>query len=249
MKNVLIYTHPEKKIKGEDETLLKIQIDNSLDLGWKREDILLMTNFPFEYNGIVSLIVKDGLYYDFDLAASKIPVVLDLLGTDVIDKDELYWCHDLDAYENARIVEDELQLAKYDVGLVHYFYKPEWTMSSFFFKKSAFDILDLLHKTSIGRPWRSRNNEKTLTWLIKHNKIELTRYKKLNVTYNITKRYIPIVYKEATKPIKILHFRPSDHDARMPDTALNMFMYGKNSLKIPLMSDRLVKIFTKHGIT
>lgn len=91
-------------------------------------------------------------------------------------------------------------------------------------------------------------NEKTLTKLIKNNAIDSTRYKKLNITYSIPKRYLEIVFNEATKPLRVLHFRPSDKDILMPDTALNMFMYGKNSLKIPLMNDRLIKIFNQHGI-
>lgn len=121
-------------------------------------------------------------------------------------------------------------------------------MSNFFFKIGARDILELLNNTTLSRPWKSRNNEKTLTWLIKHNRIDPARYKRLNPTYNFTKRYIPIVYQEATKPLKVLHFRPSDKDALMADTALAMFMYGKNRLKIPLMNDRLIKVFNYHGI-
>ena len=50
MKQLLIYIGPTDKFDDEHEVLTKIQIDNSLDLGWKKEDILLVTNFPYEYN-------------------------------------------------------------------------------------------------------------------------------------------------------------------------------------------------------
>lgn len=248
MKNLLIYTGPNKKFKEEDSILARIQIDNSLDLGWKKENLLLFTDFPYEYNGVKSFVIDRDIYYDFDTAASKIPVLVYLLNQDMLDKDELYWCHDFDAFELNKISEKELGLEKFDLGLVHYFYKPEWALSNFFFKKGARDIIELLNSTTLERPWKSRNNEKTLTWLIKHNKIDRNRFKKLNVTYNIAKRYLNVIYNEAEKPLKVLHFRPSDQDALMPDTALNMFMYGKNSLKIPLMNDRLIKIFKYHGI-
>lgn len=248
MKSLLIYTGPQKKFSEEDLILARIQIDNSLDLGWKREDILIATDFPFEYNSIKSTIVPDGLYYDFDKRANKLPVVLHLIDQGVIERGELYWCHDFDAYELNKIDEEELGLENFDLGLVPYFYKPEWQFCSFFFRSGAKDILDLLDKTTRARPHSGRNNEKTLTKLIKNNAIDQKRYKKLNVTYSIPKRYLDTVFREATKPLKVLHFRPSDKDILMPDSALNMFMYGKNSLKIPLMNDRLIKIFTSHGI-
>ncbi len=248
MKNLLIYSGPQKKFSQEDLSLAKIQIDNSFDLDWKKEDILLVTDFPFEYNGVKSLLVPDGLYYDFDKNANKAIVSVYLLNQGIIEPGKLYWCHDFDAYENFRIDEQELGLAEFDLGLTHYFYKPEWQFGSFFFKKTSKDILELLDNTIRARPYLSRNNEKTLTWLIKHNAIDPTRYKKLNVTYNIMKKYLATIYPQAIKPLKVLHFRPSDKDPALPETTLDIFMYGKNSLKIPLMSDRLIKIFKSHGI-
>lgn len=248
MKNLLIYSGPQKKFSQEDLSLAKIQIDNSFDLDWKKEDILLVTDFPFEYNGVKSLLVPDGLYYDFDKNANKAIVSVYLLNQGIIEPGKLYWCHDFDAYENFRIDEQELGLAEFDLGLTHYFYKPEWQFGSFFFKKTSKDILELLDNTIRARPYLSRNNEKTLTWLIKHNAIDPTRYKKLNVTYNIMKKYLATIYPQAIKPLKVLHFRPSDKDPSLPETTLDIFMYGKNSLKIPLMSDRLIKIFKSHGI-
>lgn len=249
MKNLLIYTGPNKKFGTEDAILAKIQIDNSLDLGWKREDILLVTDFDFEYNGVKSLVLQDNVYYEFDKNANKLPVVLYLINQGLITAGEIYWCHDFDAFELNKIIEEELGLESFDLGLVHYFYKPEWQFGSFFFKKAAKDILELLDMTCRAKPHPSRNNEKTLTKLINNNLIDNSRYKKMNVTYSIMKRCLATVYNEATKPIKVLHFRPSDpKDERMADSALNMFMYGKNSLKIPLMNDRLVRIFKAHGI-
>jgi len=244
MKNLMIFTGG--KLPLEDEILLKIQIDNSLDLGWEKDDILLVTDFYFQYNGIQAIMIPEGISYSFDKQANKIAVVLYLLKGFDIKKDEVFWCHDLDAFELHSI--KDIDLEGCDLGLVHYFYKNEWCLSNFFFTPDAVDIIELINNTMIERPWKTRNNEKTLTWLIKHGKIDSSRYKRLNVTYNIAKRCLDTIYKEADSPLRVLHFRPSDKDDLMPDTALNMFMYGKNSLKIPLMTDRLIGIFNKHGI-
>ncbi len=248
MRNLLIYTGPNKQFSQEDATLAKIQIDNCLDLGWRREDLLVVTDFAYEYNGVTAVVVPDGLYYKFDKNANKLPVILYLINQGLIEPGEVYWGHDFDAYELNKIEEAELGLKDVDLGLVPYFYKPEWQFGSFFFKARAKDVLELIDRTSRTRPHSSRNNEKTLTRLIKTGAIAEDRYKPLNVTYSIMKRYLPTVYNEATKPIKVLHFRPSNRDILMPDTALNMFMYGKNSLGIPLMNDRLIRIFNYHGI-
>jgi len=248
MKNLLIYTGPSNEFDEKHAILAKIQIDNSFDLGWKKDDILLVTDFPYEYNGVKSLVVQNGLYYDFDKNANKIPVAVHLLNQGIIEKGELYWCHDFDAYELNPINEIELGLENFDLGLTHYTYKPQWQCGSFFFKDSAKDIFELLDKTTRAKPRSSRNNEKTLTKLINNNAIAPNRYKRLNVTYNIMKKYLATIYREAEKPLRVIHFSPWDEDSSLPDTALNMFMYGKNGLGIPLMSDRLIKIFNKHGI-
>lgn len=248
MKNLLIFVGPSKKFNKAQETLIRIQIDNSYDLGWKKEDIILVTDFEWQYNGVKAQVLKTDVYYQFDLAASKIPVIVYLLNQSLIESGELYWSHDLDAYENFRIEESELALDNFDLGLTHYTYKPEWQCGSLFFKQTSKDIFELLDETTRSRPHLSRNNEKTLTWLIKHNAIDPGRYKRLNVTYNIMTKYLQTIYSLANKPLKVLHFLPSNKDQSMSATALEMFMYGKNRLKIPLMSDRLIRIFHQHGV-
>lgn len=248
MKNLLIYVSPHKKFTTEDDTLCKIQIDNSLGLGQKSEDIMLATNFPYSYNGVSSIVIPD-LYYEFDLAASKLPAMIYLIEKSIITHSDLYWCHDLDAFELNRIEESDLELERYNLGLVHYTYKPEWCFGSVFFRRGAIGVFKLLDQTIRRNPWKSRNNEKHLTWLIRQGYITQNEFKRMDVTYNIAKRCLATVYREAEKPIRVLHFRPSDpKDRMMPDSALNMFMYGKNRLKLPMMNDRLITIFKHHGI-
>ena len=248
MKNLLIYTGPQKKFSEEDTVLAKIQIDNGLDLGWKKKDILLVTDFEWEYNGVRASVLDKDIYYDFDKNANKSIVLVYLLKQGLIEPGKLYWCHDFDAYENYPIDEAQLGLQDFDLGLTHYTYKPEWQFSSLFLRNTSQDILELLDITIRNRPYQSRNNEKTLTWLIKYNKIDPKRYKRMNVSYNIMKKYLQIIYPEAITPLRVLHFRPSDKDKDLPETTLNMFMYCKNRLKIKLMSDRLIKIFNSHEI-
>ena len=73
----------------------------------------------------------------------------------------------------------------------------------------------------------------------------------LNITYNAAtrKRNIREVWEKAEKPIKVWHFHPFD-DRPTSEGGNNMevMVYGKNWLEKPLVPNRLVKIFRKHGI-
>lgn len=78
MKNLLIYISPKKDFGDEEKIAIKIQIDNSLDLGWKKEEIMLVTNFPYEHDSVKALQVSDDNYCPFFPQASKINVIVDL---------------------------------------------------------------------------------------------------------------------------------------------------------------------------
>ena len=55
MKNVMIYNVVNDKVRHDTDKLFKTfqnQIDNALHYDWNPEDIILGTNFEFEYKGI-----------------------------------------------------------------------------------------------------------------------------------------------------------------------------------------------------
>jgi hypothetical protein len=218
-------------------------------LGWKKDDILLVTDFPYEYKGIKSLEIDDGVFYKFDKTSNKIPVILHLFEHNTLEKDVLYWYHDFDVHPLEVIRKDELGLDDFDLGITPYGYKPEWNLGSIFFKTSAIDIFKLINE-DIMKKRRSDNrcDEKALRRLIVNRKVGKNRYRDLNVTYNFAKKCIATNYRNADKPLKVVHFHLWDKDAMMSDTALNLFMYGKNRLKTPLMNKRLINIFETHGV-
>ena len=90
MKNLFIYVNPNG-FDEESGKLTKIQIDNSLELGWPIEDILLVTNFPYEHNGVNAYVVDiERSYCPFVATASKIKTVDYLFDIDFIG-DDIYW--------------------------------------------------------------------------------------------------------------------------------------------------------------
>ena len=120
MKNILIYINPEEKFDKECEILVKIQIDNSLELGWKKEDIVLTTNFNYEYNGIKSLIIDGKYFYKPYPISNKITGVVGLFEMDIIKEGELYWSHDFDAFQLEPIIESEIEIGESEIGLCDY---------------------------------------------------------------------------------------------------------------------------------
>jgi len=249
MKNLLTFVTPEKRFLDSYENLMRFQIDNSYDLGWKKEDIIVMTNFDYQYNGIKSIVIGDEGFCTVKNRAcsTKTTVVSYLLEKDLLKEDEIYWSHDLEAYQNYPIKDSELELDNYDAGFTTYGWSKKWCLGSYFFKLSAKDIF----KAIVDTIYEIQNeDERALVKLTKENKDNInSRIKELNITYQIGMRNVEHNYNLATKPLKVVHFFPYYKDSAMPDIPLNIFMYGKNKLGIPLMSERLIKLFRSYGIT
>lgn len=241
MRSVLCYTNPEKEFTGENVTLVKIHIDNSLDLGYKKSDILLFTNFPYEYNGVRAHEIPC-LDIEWDRTSNKVPVIEYLLQQG-LEKD-LYWYHDFDAYENTKIDET---LDGYGIGLTGYGYKEQINGGSFFFRENTLSFFEHWNKR-LREIVRTRADEKTMTDMSRNGELDKWRWKLLNITYNFGQRGPKLCYEQAEKPLKVLHFHPYYKFYPKDDTNINVFMHGKNRYRIPMMSERLIRVFQYHDV-
>lgn len=228
MKNLLIYINPiDKKFSQEHEDLTMIQIDNSLDLGWKVEDILLVTNFDYNYKGVKSIIVDDYTAFDQN-RSTKIPAINQLFRDGVIKDHELYWFHDHDAFELEPIKID-LQT---DAGFTNHGWSTKWNAGSFFFKNSAQNIFIWIYEYM---NLRNTNEQDALTFIWQENINGINkRYTLMNITYNIGIYYIDQNLKQAELPVKVAHFHP----------------HKKHHLELfrSMLPERLLVIFNKYGI-
>lgn len=250
MKNLLIYINPDgfKRDFAEYEVLTKIQIDNSLSLGWKKNDILLITNFPYEYQGVKSTFLPTKKTYSPTKVdcSHKIKTLAYLFNTGFIKNGELYWYHDLDAYQLHEINKKELGLENFAAGFCDYQRIEKWQLGSFFFKKSAehiFKEIDSQMQLSFasGKPL---NDEDVMVYLTSNNVNEINKkIKRLNGRYDFGMRRVDYCWEKADKPLKVLHFHP--HNPKL--NTLAIAMYGKNRINKPLMNERLIKIFNKYG--
>jgi len=239
MKLFYTYTSPEHRFHGESSLLMELQIDNSLELGWKREDILLYTNFEYSYNGVYSISIPN-IHTEFDPTSNKVPIILSLLEKGKLP-DELYWYHDFDVYQLEKFKEPPV---KY-FGIAKYAYKGDWQCGSFFFRPSHY-------MTYFFRIWnaeiqfiptwseyaKNRTDEKALKSLVGR---DVLKVKELNHTYNHVYKFSDRTYDTATKPILASHFHLE------PDM-IDTMVRGKNKHKIPFVNKRFTNFLKKRGL-
>lgn len=238
MKNLLTHISPSKDFCNDEHKMsAKIQIDNSIELGWKREDILLATNFDYEYNGVKSIVIGDESYCSHHWPATKIYTIVHLFKAGLI-KPDLYWYHDFDCFQLAPFADIETDMASVDMGLTNYGRMPRLCSASMFFRETAGDIFDRL-KEKIDK---SRTNEEDGIMRMINNNVETLgkRIEKLNITYAFHKFNLWHCYNRAAKPIKAVHFHLT------PDK-FDFYVRGNNPMNMVLIPERLIEIFKKHG--
>lgn len=225
MKNLLIYINPKRNFseewikngellwKNETENLLKIQIENSFNLGWKHEDIILVMNFPWEYLGVKSIVVDDNNYCKFAPTASKINAICELFDRGLIG-DDLYWFHDNDAFQIGELdidVKDEIAITDYGITICGRKIDERWSTGTIFFRKESEDVFKMLQH-AVNNSYK-RNEEIALLAMTRCNYGHINdRIKKINITYNFAtrRRNIPKTFEIADKPLRVIHFHPLD---------------------------------------
>jgi hypothetical protein len=228
MKNLMTYINPLKEFTEDYSRLVMVQIDNGRHMGWRDEDILLVTNFPYSYKGLDSIVVPDELFCQHRRRASKINVICHLLKNGFLS--DICWFHDFDAYQVDIFPENIL--GESDAAFTDYATSDKWNTGSFFFNQSSLDIFEAIRGVMNER----RVNEEVALKYITDRDVDgiNKRYLKLNNTYNLGRmRQNEYTYAKADKPIKVFHFHP-----RMTQ------LYEEVK---PLLPTYLIEIFKKYG--
>ena len=268
----MTYINPSKYFVGDEEKIaVKIQIENSLDLGWKREDIILATNFPYEYKGVKSFLVSGDNYCVFHPQVSKTNVIVDLFKHKLIEPGEIYWYHGFAEYQLNIITESELELDRADMFLSDFGRLPRWSCGSIFFKDSACDIFNwvqsIIYKYQTeeeaalgiltGQDSRVDMDQVEAIWIKGYTAKDIPgienineRVRRANITYNFNSGNIRSNYPAALKPIRVarFHFMDRVNPLGPKPNEINFFLHGQNKLGVQIVPERLVKIFGRHGI-
>lgn len=204
MKNIYFYIYPERQFASEYTLMAKSQIDNSL-LYWQPEDILVVTNFDWEYRGVKAHVVGDELTAQVvshgTSLSNKLLTAIYLIEHKLVDS--FNWFHDWDIYQLSPLGLTDLDR---DLGLVEYSYKPRIQLGSLFFKPQGLDMLKLMSEAVNEH---KVNEEEAVNIVITKNQSGiLDRIRLLDVSYNVSMRNLDAARQVADKPLKIAHFPP-----------------------------------------
>jgi hypothetical protein len=237
MKLVLIYINPNGFDK-QSKILAKIQIDNSLELSWKKKNIIFLSNVEFKYRG-VKAVFNNG-FCDWQPINSKLTAIVShQWGND------LYWVHDLDSFQQVPISEKDVDISHWDMALCDYGRLAKWCGASIFFKKSALDIFEKAKELMERKRIIDEGALTSVTYW--DNKI-YNRIKKMNISYNFLPYNLGSCYRIADKPIKVVHFDPFEGKRQLKIKSMLDYYKGNNEIKTNLLESRLLKIFDKYHL-
>lgn len=148
MKNLMIYFNPEMKFSAQAESLVNRQIDNSLRLGWKKEDIILLTNFPYEYKMVKTKIVDPNLYCSSNKNVQKSNVIYNLLNQNLVKENELWLYHDLDCFQLCPIDGSEINLQGGLVGFIEND-NSKFDLNRIYFKKDSHKVFEWIRNRAL----------------------------------------------------------------------------------------------------
>lgn len=228
MKRLLVANSQENNkryILDNISIILKAQIENSLDLGWKTDDIILLSNFDFKYMGVKAQKIE---LNNFCFTGSKIFGVKYLFDSGIQD---IIWASDLDCWQNV-----SFECPKFrDIGLTRY-YNRNYNGGSIFWKSSSKDIIDDVVSELI------KNNATREEPIL--NKVLKSKYKKritvINHTFNVGCTGFVQRYLQSIKPICVYHFHPYNRIA-WETHVLDRSKIGEGSISI-----RLERILRKY---
>ena len=180
------------------ETSLKAQIDNMLEIGWETKDIILLTNFDFEFMGIKAELIK---LNDFCLTGSKLWGMKWLFDNGRVD--EIIYASDLDCWQNIWFDCPEFEG---DVGASQYS-NPKFNGGSVFWKPGSKDIVDEIVNALTKE--KAKSEEPTLNRIFKSEEYK-DRVSILNSTYNVGCSGFAPRYERSFKPVRICHFHPNN---------------------------------------
>lgn len=208
------------------DNMLKAQIDNLLELGWVREDIILLTNFNFEFMNIKAEVIE---LNDFCLSGSKMWGLKHLFDNDRVH--DIIFSSDLDCWQNVKF---ECPVFSGDVGACEYS-KPKFNGGAIFWKPEAKDIVDEVVRVLTER--HPKSEEPTLNALFKSDKYK-NRVSVLDHTYNVGCSGFFERFTRSTKPIRVCHFQPEN---RVAWEIHGLDRDGVNEIVVTVRLERLLR--------
>ena len=212
MKNVIIYNQIKTQHHGasrwNNEELfkyLRAQIDNSLRLGWDVKDIILGTNFDFEYNGVkshyLSEICKWSGFNNFWYVA------LELVKKGIIN--DCFWLHDHDSWQISPMIFPNFNG---DVAGAEYIGTNQWNCGSIYFNSDCLDTLEYIVEALDINKNSNVSSDEVIIGFLRFNSPIQNKMISINQKWNVGLTHGELRYKAAEKPVIVLSFKPDEEN-------------------------------------
>ena len=221
------------------ENFLRAQIDNSLDFGWKPNDIIIATNFDFEYRGVKTYIMDE--ICDYSQYFHKQYALLECMKKGMFGNKNI-WYHDLDAFQvnnfEFPIFDGDWGTCVYPGGDGH-----SLQCGVMYFKPTAQDIFEEMVQLMKEKKFGTHDDEVVSRNFGKLNPKYSNRISVINTRWNVGMTGFKNRYGMAMKPINVVHFHPDKQ------REWDVMAEGKNEHNVQLIDERLQNIFKKHNLT
>ena len=235
MKNLMVYNKVDfdpDNMYGHSYDLevlknqMRLQIDNSIRFGWKPEDIIIGCNFPFEFRGVKSVLLKNICKHNNFF--NKFYGILELYERKILT--DIAWFHDLDSFQ---INEFECPGFVGDMGICTYVYNEEYNTCSMFLKPSCVDMVRSVVEAMENMKTNPQrvSDEHVVSGVITHNPKMTGRHSKLNNEFNVGLTHFAKRYDAANKPVKVIGFNPT------VKKGFDVYVHGKNERNVKLVDD------------
>jgi len=246
MKHLLVYLNPVREMDSQTKALLAVQIENSSEIGVRSDDIVLITNFQYEMEGVRAQVIEDRWFCRYAPINTKMSAMVGAFEQHLIEPNILYWLHDLDTFQCSVITEEEIRLGPpWDMAACYFGRMKKWSGGSIFFNSWARDIFETTNKRMYQK---KLIDEEALTEVSFDDEEIHNRIRRLNITYNLVPFNLGTCWQQALKPLRVAHFNPFEGVKKAGIPNLLDWYKGDNRLKTQLIPDRLISLFERHGI-
>jgi len=224
---------------GETACMARVQIDHSLELGWRPQDILITTDFPFAYQGISSVVIQDEVLTRGrkQRGINKAKTILWLYRNGYLKENVFF--HDFDAFQNHPFFEcPDPQYLGLDLACAQYGDDKSYNTGCMFFKPAARDLWEKILEVCLQYNWGDNQEERALT--LTYPPGQQRRVGVLDISYNVGKGDTVGKWQRGIQPNRIIHFHPS----RRGNYAY--YVEGKNEINRPLVCPQLGRWLEKH---
>ena len=230
MKNLLVanYRAEGRVPEAELRRLVDAQVANSIEIGWAASDLVVVTNLALD----LPVNVVRAPLNETCLKGSKMFALHYLLDRRLLTGSELWWAHDLDAWQNYWF--DPPDVA--DIGLAEYSIR-KFNGGSVFIRAAAHDLVAAI-VARIAAANRLRE-EPAINAVLRSSDCK-HRVTTLNSTYNVGCSGYAVRHRRSLKPILVSHFHPRDR------RSWRTHVEGMNDLGEASVAPRLRELLVQH---